>query len=91
MTMTTSAGIRMDSPMPTCTATSGPMSAPASAARAAPEHKNAAKDARDAHPHQLGHPAVGRAARTSMPTRLWLTSRYSSSATSTPAPSTSSR
>ena len=81
----------MDSSMPTCTAMMGPISAPASAASAAPSRKMPLNTRLTRTPISSAIHRSDAPARTSMPTRLWLTSRYNSPATNTPAPSTTRR
>src|SRR5664279_587100 len=58
MTMTTKARMRMFSPMPTCTASSGPMRTPATAHRPAPMPEDQGEEALDVDAHRRRHLAV---------------------------------
>src|SRR5262249_7647864 len=70
MTMTTKARIRMFSPIPTCTASSGPSSAPATAHSPAPTPKSSVNSRRMSTPIASAISRFEAPARTSMPTRV---------------------
>ena len=91
ITMTTRAGIKMLSPMPTCTAVMGATSAPAKAARAAPMANTRANTLRTRTPIHSAMARLEAPARTHMPSLVWLTSRYRASAAPRPAPRISRR
>ena len=81
----------MFSPMPTCTASSGPSSAPATAQSAAPMPKTIVKRRGMSVPMAVAISRFDAPARTSAPIRVFCTSSQSSSASARPTPRISSR
>ena len=81
----------MFSPMPTCTASSGPISTPATAHRPAPMPNTTVNSRLMSTPMAVAISRLEAPARTSAPIRVFATSRYSSSASASPAPMITSR
>ena len=91
MTITTKARMRMFSPMPTCTARMGPSIAPATAHSAAPKPNTSVNNRLMSTPMAVAISRFEAPARTSMPVRVRVTRKYSSTATTSPTPMISSR
>jgi hypothetical protein len=91
ITITTKARMRMFSPIPTCTASSGPSIDPASADRAAPTANTPVNSRFTFTPIASAISRLEAPARTSMPKRVFATSRYSSTATARPTAMITSR
>ena len=90
-TVTTSARIRIGSPMPTCTAVSGAVIMPAKPASAAPTPNTTVNTRGTSTPSAIAMLRSLAPARTHMPARVCAISRYNAPTTSSPAPSTSRR
>ena len=91
ITTTTKARIRMFSPIPTCTASSGASRLPATAHKPAPRPNTSVNSRPTFTPMAALMSRLAAPARTSAPIRVFCTSRYSSSAVARPTPMINSR